>query len=105
MYAKTSLKIKTSLLRNPSGSSVVTDGLTISDSVVFDHVLASGKDINIMVFDTEVYSNTGGQSSKSTPTGAIAQFAAGGKRSEEERYGIYRNELWLCIRCSDFYGC
>ncbi|HIT89257.1 MAG TPA: pyruvate:ferredoxin (flavodoxin) oxidoreductase [Candidatus Merdenecus merdavium] len=44
-----------------------------------DHVLASGKDINIMVFDTEVYSNTGGQSSKSTPTGAVAQFAAGGK--------------------------
>ncbi|MCF0230273.1 MAG: pyruvate:ferredoxin (flavodoxin) oxidoreductase [Parasporobacterium sp.] len=44
-----------------------------------DHVLASGKDINILVFDTEVYSNTGGQSSKSTPTGATAQFAAGGK--------------------------
>ncbi len=44
-----------------------------------DHVLASGKDINIMVFDTEVYSNTGGQSSKATPTGAVAQFAAGGK--------------------------
>ncbi len=44
-----------------------------------DHVLASGRDINILVFDTEVYSNTGGQSSKSTPTGAIAQFAAGGK--------------------------
>jgi pyruvate-ferredoxin/flavodoxin oxidoreductase len=44
-----------------------------------DHILASGKDINVMVFDTEVYSNTGGQSSKSTPTGAIAQFAAGGK--------------------------
>ncbi|MBR3008006.1 MAG: 2-oxoacid:acceptor oxidoreductase family protein, partial [Stomatobaculum sp.] len=44
-----------------------------------DHVLASGKDINIMVFDTEVYSNTGGQSSKSTKTGAVAQFAAGGK--------------------------
>ncbi len=44
-----------------------------------DHVLASGKDINIMVFDTEVYSNTGGQASKATPTGAIAQFAAGGK--------------------------
>lgn len=44
-----------------------------------DHVLASGHDINIMVFDTEVYSNTGGQSSKSTPTGAVAQFAAGGK--------------------------
>ncbi len=44
-----------------------------------DHVLASGKDVNIMVFDTEVYSNTGGQSSKATPTGAIAKFAAGGK--------------------------
>ena len=44
-----------------------------------DHVLASGKDINVMVFDTEVYSNTGGQSSKATKTGAVAQFAAGGK--------------------------
>jgi pyruvate-ferredoxin/flavodoxin oxidoreductase len=44
-----------------------------------DHVLASGQDVNILVFDTEVYSNTGGQSSKATPTGAIAQFAAGGK--------------------------
>ncbi len=44
-----------------------------------DHVLASGKDINVMVFDTEVYSNTGGQASKATPTGAVAQFAAGGK--------------------------
>lgn len=44
-----------------------------------DHVLASGEDINIIVFDTEVYSNTGGQSSKATPTGAIAQFAAAGK--------------------------
>ena len=44
-----------------------------------DHVLASGKDINVMVFVTEVYSNTGGQASKATPTGAVAQFAAGGK--------------------------
>ena len=44
-----------------------------------DHVLASNRDINIFVFDTEVYSNTGGQSSKSTPTGAVAQFAAAGK--------------------------
>ena len=49
-----------------------------------DHVLASGQDINVMVFDTEVYSNTGGQSSKSTPTGAIAQFAAGGKEVEKK---------------------
>lgn len=44
-----------------------------------DHVIASGEDVNILVFDTEVYSNTGGQASKSTPTGAIAQFAAAGK--------------------------
>jgi pyruvate-ferredoxin/flavodoxin oxidoreductase len=49
-----------------------------------DHVLASGQDINIMVFDTEVYSNTGGQSSKATPTGAIAQFAAGGKEVKKK---------------------
>ncbi len=49
-----------------------------------DHVLASGKDINIMVFDTEVYSNTGGQSSKATPTGAVAQFAAGGKEMKKK---------------------
>ena len=44
-----------------------------------DHVLASGQDVNVMVFDTEVYSNTGGQASKSTPIGAVAQFAAAGK--------------------------
>ena len=49
-----------------------------------DHVLASGRDINVMVFDTEVYSNTGGQSSKATPTGAIAQFAAGGKETKKK---------------------
>ena len=49
-----------------------------------DHVLASGKDINVMVFDTEVYSNTGGQSSKSTKTGAVAQFAAGGKETKKK---------------------
>ncbi len=49
-----------------------------------DHVLASGKDVNIMVFDTEVYSNTGGQSSKATKTGAVAQFAAGGKDTKKK---------------------
>ncbi len=49
-----------------------------------DHALASGKDINILVFDTEVYSNTGGQSSKSTPTGAVAQFAAAGKETKKK---------------------
>ena len=49
-----------------------------------DHILASGKDINVMVFNTEVYSNTGGQASKATPTGAVAQFAAGGKEVKQK---------------------
>ena len=53
-----------------------------------DHVLASGEDVNILVLDTEVYSNTGGQSSKSTPLGAIAQFAAQGKRICKKDLGL-----------------
>lgn len=53
-----------------------------------DHVLASGENINILVFDTEVYSNTGGQSSKSTPTAAIAKFAASGKRVKKKDLGM-----------------
>lgn len=53
-----------------------------------DHVLASGEDVNVFVFDTEVYSNTGGQSSKSTPTGAIAQFAASGKKVKKKDLGM-----------------
>ncbi len=52
-----------------------------------DHVLASGEDINVMVFDTEVYSNTGGQSSKATPTGSIAKFAASGKKTAKKDMG------------------
>ena len=53
-----------------------------------DHVIASGEDINIFVVDTEVYSNTGGQSSKSTPTGAVAKFAAAGKRTKKKDLGM-----------------
>jgi pyruvate-ferredoxin/flavodoxin oxidoreductase len=53
-----------------------------------DHVLASNEDINVLVFDTEVYSNTGGQSSKSTPTGAVAQFAASGKTTKKKDLGM-----------------
>ena len=53
-----------------------------------DHVLASGEDINVLVFDTEVYSNTGGQSSKSTPTAAVAKFAASGKRTKKKDLGM-----------------
>lgn len=52
-----------------------------------DHVLASGEDINILVMDTEVYSNTGGQSSKATPTAAIAKFASAGKRTKKKDLG------------------
>jgi pyruvate-ferredoxin/flavodoxin oxidoreductase len=52
-----------------------------------DHVIASGEDVNILVLDTEVYSNTGGQSSKSTPTGAVAKFAASGKKIRKKDLG------------------
>jgi pyruvate-ferredoxin/flavodoxin oxidoreductase len=52
-----------------------------------DHVIASGHDVNILVLDTEVYSNTGGQSSKATPTGAVAKFAAGGKPTRKKDLG------------------
>ena len=53
-----------------------------------DHVLASGADVNVLVLDTEVYSNTGGQSSKATPTGAIAKFAAAGKEMRKKDLGL-----------------
>jgi len=52
-----------------------------------DHVIASGEDVNILVFDTEVYSNTGGQASKSTPIGSVAQFAASGKGVKKKDLG------------------
>jgi pyruvate-ferredoxin/flavodoxin oxidoreductase len=55
-----------------------------------DHVLASGRDVNVLVLDTEVYSNTGGQASKATPLGAVAKFAAAGKRC--------RARTWRCRR-------
>ena len=53
-----------------------------------DHVLASGENVNVLVLDTEVYSNTGGQASKSTPVGAIAKFAASGKRIRKKDLGM-----------------
>jgi pyruvate-ferredoxin/flavodoxin oxidoreductase len=53
-----------------------------------DHVLASGQDVNILVLDTEVYSNTGGQASKATPLGAVAKFAAGGKPTAKKDLGL-----------------
>lgn len=53
-----------------------------------DHVLASGADVNILVLDTEVYSNTGGQASKATPRGAIARFASSGKVAAKKDLGL-----------------
>lgn len=53
-----------------------------------DHVLASGEDVNVLVFDTEIYSNTGGQSSKATPAAAIAKFTASGKRTKKKDLGM-----------------
>ena len=53
-----------------------------------DHVLASGQNVNVLVVDTEVYSNTGGQSSKSTPVGAVAKFAASGKRIRKKDFVV-----------------
>ena len=58
-----------------------------------DHVLASGRNVNVLVLDTEVYSNTGGQASKSTPRGAVAKFAAGGKPVGKKDLGTHRDEL------------
>jgi len=52
-----------------------------------DHVMASGEDVNILVLDTEVYSNTGGQSSKATPMGSVAKFAASGKKTKKKDLG------------------
>ena len=70
-----------------------------------DHVLALGKNVNILVLDTEVYSNTGGQMSKATPLGAVAKFAMGGKSNTKERSCHDGYDLWKricgksCFRC------
>ena len=62
-----------------------------------DHVLASGRDVNILVLDTEVYSNTGGQASKATPLGAVAKFAAAGKRVARKDLALAGHRLWQCL--------
>jgi len=62
-----------------------------------DHVVASGRNVNILVLDTEFYSNTGGQASKSTPIGAVAQFASGGKRHTKKNLGF------MCMSYGDVY--
>ena len=70
-----------------------------------DHVLASGKNVNVLVLDTEVYSNTGGQASKSTPRGAVAKFAAAGKTIGKERSGTDGNVIRKCLCCQSCNGC
>ena len=61
-----------------------------------DHVLASGTDVNILVVDTEVYSNTGGQASKATQIGAVAQFAASGKKTKKKDLGLMAMQYGYC---------
>jgi pyruvate-ferredoxin/flavodoxin oxidoreductase len=73
--------------RNPTGFSWATAAAYDISFGGIDHVLATGEDINVMVYDTEVYSNTGGQSSKATPTGSIAKFAASGKKTAKKDLG------------------
>ena len=69
-----------------------------------DHVLASGRDVNVLVLDTEVYSNTGGQMSKSTPRGAVAKFAAGGKPGGKKDLGPHRDGLRPGLRRQRGHG-
>ena len=69
-----------------------------------DHVLASGKNVNVLVLDTEVYSNTGGQMSKSTPRGAVAKFAAAGKPLAKKDLGLMAMSLWKCLCRQSCYG-
>ena len=69
-----------------------------------DHVLASGRNVNVMVLDTEVYSNTGGQMSKATPLGAVAKFAAGGKTSRQKRFGKDHDGIWNHLRGTGGHG-
>jgi pyruvate-ferredoxin/flavodoxin oxidoreductase len=98
--------LKTTL--SPNGDSPTRDLLSVADALVkksvwivggdgwaydigyggLDHVVASGQNVNILVLDTEVYSNTGGQASKATPLGAVAKFAAGGKASGKKDLGM-----------------
>ncbi|NMC62238.1 MAG: 4Fe-4S binding protein, partial [SAR324 cluster bacterium] len=99
------LKVKLSTIDSPEAKNL----LSIADTLVrrsiwivggdgwaydigyggLDHVLASGRDVNVLVLDTEVYSNTGGQMSKSTPKGAVAKFAAAGKRQQKKELGLF----------------
>lgn len=69
-----------------------------------DHILASRENFNVLVFDTEVYSNTGGQSSKATPTGAVAQFAGRRQAHRQEGPGTDRHDQRPCLRGPGGHG-
>jgi pyruvate-ferredoxin/flavodoxin oxidoreductase len=69
-----------------------------------DHVIASGRNVNLLVLDTGVYSNTGGQASKATPRGAVAKFAAGGKPAPKKRFRLNCHDLRQCLCCQRRYG-
>ena len=86
--SKTSRSPMTASSRSPSGSSAATAGHTISATADSITCSPSGEDVNVLVVDTEVYSNTGGQASKSTPTGSVAKFAAAGKRVKKKDLGM-----------------
>jgi pyruvate-ferredoxin/flavodoxin oxidoreductase len=62
-----------------------------------DHVIANNRNVNIMILDTEVYSNTGGQSSKASQAASIAKFAAGGKPTGKKRLGHDGDDVWSCL--------
>ena len=69
-----------------------------------DHVLASGEDVNVLILDTEVYSNTGGQSSKATPAALLLNLPLLVNVLRKKDIGMMANELWLCICSTDCYG-
>ena len=90
--------------RSPSGSSAATAGPTTSATAAWTTCWPRGRNVNVLVLDTEVYSNTGGQASKSTPMGAVAKFAAAGKPLHEEGPGHDRHDLRQHLRRHGRHG-
>ena len=93
------------LVRRPrSGSSAATAGPTTSASAASTTCCPSGRNVNVLVLDTEVYSNTGGQASKATPRGAVAKFAAAGKAAGKKDLGAHRPGVRQRLRRADRDG-
>ena len=100
----TSRRSRTRSCRRASGSWVATDGPTTSGSAGWTTCSRSGRDVNVLVLDTEVYSNTGGQAFKATPRGAVAKFAAAGKSGREEGPWHDRDGIRQRLRRADRDG-